>query len=101
MGEPEEAAAFCEGMEAPFVCLSDPGKSAYRAFGLGRGGVREMFGLRSLAAGARATLNGHTLGRPVGDPWQMPGAFVFDGEGVLRYAHRASDASDNPTNDEL
>ena len=60
-----------------------------------------MFGFKSLIAGAKATLKGHTQGRTVGDPWQMPGAFVFDREGTVRYAHRAASASDNPTNAEL
>lgn len=83
----------------PFICLSDPEKEAYRAFGLERGGLREMFGLKGWIQGFEATLAGHTLGRPIGDPWQMPG--VFDREGVVRYTHYAKKAPDNPPNDEL
>lgn len=101
MGEPEETREFCLRYGVPFVCLSDPRKEAYRAFGLGRGGSREMFGPSSWVRGARATLKGHTVGAPVGDPWQMPGVFVFDAEGEVRYARRAREASDNPSNAEL
>lgn len=101
MGEPEETERFCGRRSVPFVCLSDPGKEAYRAFGLGRGGSREMFGISSWVRGAQATLKGHTIGAPVGDPWQMPGVFVFDAHGELRYARRAREASDNPSNAEL
>jgi peroxiredoxin len=32
---------------------------------------------------------------------QMPGVFVIDRTGVIRYAHRNRDVSDNPPNDEL
>lgn len=101
MGDPEEAEGFCGRYEVPFVCLSDPEKEAYRAFSLGRGGSREMFGLRSWVRGAQATLKGHTIGAPVGDPWQMPGIFVFDADGAVRHARRAREALDNPSNTTL
>ena len=32
---------------------------------------------------------------------QMPGVFVIDRKGVIRYAHRNKDVADNPPNDEL
>ena len=31
----------------------------------------------------------------------MPGVFVIDRSGVIRYAHRNKDVADNPPNDEL
>ena len=105
MGDATGTRSFCERMSvsngARFVCLADPGSEAYEAFGLGRGGLREMFGAGTWVRGARAALKGHTLGAPAGDVWQMPGAFVLDREGVVRYARYATEASDNPPNSEL
>jgi peroxiredoxin len=31
----------------------------------------------------------------------MPGTFVIDRQGVIRYAHRNRDVSDNPSNQEI
>ena len=31
----------------------------------------------------------------------MPGVFVIDRKGIVRYAHRNKDVADNPPNDEL
>ena len=33
------------------------------------------------------------------DVMQMPGTFVIDTSGIIRYAHRNRDVTDNPSND--
>lgn len=101
MASAEDTAGFCEGADVPFTCLADPDREAYRAFGLERGGISELLGPRNWTRGVKAVLEGHVQGATVGDPRQMPGAFVFDGDGVVRYAHYAREVSDNPSNDEL
>ena len=80
MGNPEQTSEFCRERGVPFVCLSDPEKETYTAFGLQRGGAREMLSPRNAIRGAQTFLKGNTLGKPVGDPLQMPGAFVLDGD---------------------
>lgn len=101
MGEPEQTSRFCESRNIPFICLSDPEKKSYAAFGLRRGGAREVMGPRNLIRGAQAILKGNAGGRPIGDPLQMPAAFVLDGNGIARYAHYHRAVSDNPPNSEL
>lgn len=101
MGNPEQTDAFCESQGVPFTCLSDPEKNSYAAFGLQRGGAREILTPKNLIRGAQTMLKGNAGGRPVGDMRQMPGAFVLDGEGVIRYTHRHREVSDNPPNSEL
>ena len=63
--------------------IADPGQVLHRAFAVPRGGWREMFGLRSWVAGARATLRGKFIGAKVGDGWTLPVWTVIDGDSVL------------------
>ncbi len=103
VGKPEDTTAYCaeRGLVAPFVCLSDPDKRAYSAYGLSRGSAGELFSPHVVARGFQATLHGHIVGLPKGDPYQMPGVFIVDRTGVVRYAHRSRDAADNPPNADL
>jgi len=68
----------------------------YRAFGLERGTLMQLFGprvwMRGLVAGV---LDGHGIGGLEGDGWRMPGVFLVSrGVVVNRYIHRS--ASDRP-----
>ncbi|MBX6764837.1 MAG: redoxin domain-containing protein [Rubrobacteraceae bacterium] len=101
MADPEQTARFCEKMDLPFECLSDPERHAYRAFGLRRGNILEVAGPRNWGSGIRAVLEGQRQGPTAGDPMQLPGAFVFDASGRLRLAHYARASADNPPNEVL
>lgn len=71
--------------------VSDPGRTLYRAFALGRGTFAQLFGARAIAGGVRAMLRGHGVGRPDGDGFQMPGAFlVSDGRIVAGRPHETA-----------
>jgi len=63
--------------------IADPDQVLHRAFEVPRGGWREMFGLRSWVAGARATMRGKFIGAKVGDGWTLPVWTVIDGDHVL------------------
>ena len=97
------AAEFCSHKHVPFECLADPRKNGYRAFGLRRGSWREFTGPQMLGRYVRANLNKQTRqGAIIGrDVRQMPGTFVVDTAGVVRYAHRNRDSADNPPNEEV
>jgi peroxiredoxin len=103
LGTPERSAWFCEDKNLNgFACLTDPKRSAHRAYGLGRGSLRQVLGPQVYLQWARAamlpevkTRFGHE------DIFQMPGTFVIDTQGVIRYAHRNRDVADNPPNQEI
>jgi peroxiredoxin len=99
-GGAKGAAKFCAEKEVPFTCLADPRKEAYRAFGLKRGSPREFTGPQMLGRYVKANLRRETRqGSIVGhDVRQMPGTFVVDTGGVVRFAHRNRDSADNPSN---
>lgn len=75
--------------------IADPEQELYRAFGLERGGARQLLGPRVWLAGLRALLKGHLVGKPVGDLRQMPGLFLCRGAEVLA-SHVATHSGDRP-----
>lgn len=81
--------------------FADPARNLYRAFGLGRGNARQLFGprvwRRGLAAAAPAWLGGggHGVGRLKGDGLQMPGVFLLHEERVIG-GYRHETAADRP-----
>ncbi|MBY0262816.1 MAG: AhpC/TSA family protein [Phycisphaerales bacterium] len=82
------------------VYSADPERLLYRALELGRGTFVQLFGPRVWLRGVAAFLAGHGLGRPEGDGFQMPGAFVVHDGRVLR-AFRHATAADRPNLAEL
>lgn len=75
--------------------VADPRCELYRAFGLGKGGLFELFGPRVWWLGMRAIVQGCGVGRLAGNGLQMPGAFVFH-HGEITAAQRARTAADLP-----
>jgi peroxiredoxin len=76
--------------------VSDPQRTIYRAFGLGRGSFLKLFGPKVWIRGFEAgVLHRHGLGRIVGDGFQMPGVFlIFHGTVLRSYRHQS--AADRP-----
>ena len=72
--------------------VADPDAALHRSLGLGRGSFRQLFGARVWWRGLRAgVLRGHGIGRPVGDGFRMPGAFlVVAGRVVHAYRHASA-----------
>jgi hypothetical protein len=87
MGDPAQGQAFLDAHTPPrrrgtARGIADPDQVLYRAFAVPRGGWREMFGLRSWIAGARAVSRGKFIGSKVGDGWTLPVWVVLDGDRV-------------------
>jgi peroxiredoxin len=100
-GTPKEAQEFCQSRNLPFLCLSDPKRKAYAPYGLTRGSIGQILGPGIWMSGVKAALKGHHVGKPVGDVFQMPGVFIVDRKGIIRFIHRNRDSSDNPSNEVL
>lgn len=80
--------------------FSDPKCKLYRAFGLDRGRLRQLFSPRIVKHGLHALLHGHGLGKLAGDGFQMPGSFLLR-RGKILTAHRALTADELPDFDSL
>ncbi|MFM8394906.1 MAG: AhpC/TSA family protein [Acidobacteriota bacterium] len=89
-GSESEARPFFERWgDADIARFSDPAAELYRQFGLRRGSLGEIFNLTVWKRGFEAAiLRRFGFGAPVGDPLQMPGAFLIDkGRVVREYRH--------------
>lgn len=81
--------------------VSDEEADIYKLFALERGGAKQMFGLRSIWRGVKATFKGHTVGAPEGDPWRLGGFFMVDRELNLLWSHPSQYAGDHANLDEV
>lgn len=64
--------------------IADPHQFLYRKFGLGKATFKSFFGVRNwYRAFVAGIVKGHLIGKPAGDPFQMPGAFVFHKNEIL------------------
>ena len=77
--------------------ICDRDQRLYQGFGLKRGSLGQLFGIkvwwRTLIA---AFWGGHGWGRPVADPMQMPGVFLVD-HGMIANRFRHRSAADKPS----
>ena len=101
------APRLLRGYQARFApeltVVSDESLDAYRAFGLRRGSAWSVWGPKVIArygrllrAGRNGT--GPKLGRPqlMGDPRQLGGDVVVDGDGRVSYIFRGTGPNDRP-----
>ena len=96
LGEPKHARQFCGKLAPHLTCHVDSDKTAYKTYGLKQGGLSELISPSVLLASARAASRGHVQGEATGDTKMLPGTFIVDGEGVIRFAHYSSHAGDHP-----
>ncbi len=104
VGRPDQGGWFCADHDLPYACVVQPDLSAHRAFGLRRGTLNQTVGPAVWGPWLKNQLTGkrQTAWRGKGDVAQLPGTFVVDADGVLRYAHRGRRSSDlAPTEDVL
>jgi hypothetical protein len=81
--------------------ICDPEKRLYKAFSLGRGSIASIASPGVLLRGMRTMAQGFSLGMPHGDVLQMPGVFMIDRQGYIRYSFYAKDVSDHPAIEDL
>jgi peroxiredoxin len=99
-GTAQECAKFCDGRRVPFRVLVDPDRDAYRAYGLSKGGAMQVVGPQVMLPWIRNELRAETRQRGFrgGSFTQMPGTFVIDVAGIVRFAHRSRHVADVPRN---
>ena len=100
MDDPNRLHAFKKHWQLSFVCLADPGQAGYRAFQCPRGSWLAVAG-PTMWWRAIKSLFRHGAGLVRSDPMQLPGSFVIDREGTLRFAHRSRHSADWAAPDQL
>lgn len=101
MSQPQEAEKFRAEMELSQALVCDPTAHLYDVVGLPRGKFRQMFGFPVWKRGAEAARKGHRVGKPVGDPWRMPGVFVVNRQGEVVWEQRPLHAGDNAAPEDI
>ena len=100
MGDIEQTDQFRRSFDAPFTFLADTEQTAYRAYGLARGTLGQIAGPSVWLPAIKALARGGA-GKPVGDIRQMPGSFVIDRQGIIRYTHYPTHQADRPRPDDI
>jgi peroxiredoxin len=104
-GTPEAAKAFCEERAPGQLCLSDPGREAYRAYGLERATLWQTFLSHRVWQSNRRLKRErgwNTELPPAGqDAMQMAGTFVIGRDGRIRLPYYYDDTADHPPVDLL
>lgn len=88
-------------LQLPFALLSDPEMDVYRAYGLQRGYLRQVFSFGTVLAYAKLLVQGRLYHFRRSDLRQLGGDFIIDREGVIRYEYRSAAPHDRPSADEL
>ena len=96
MATPSETAAFAERFDVPYPIVSDPKRKLYQAFELGRMKPWDFLSPIVALKGVSAMAQGHLMGLTQGDARQLPGVFVIDTTGAIRFHHYSRDPSDHP-----
>lgn len=101
--DPENVPEYRERHGAGLPVVIDADRSAYRAFGLGRGSIGRVWGLRAAATYARLLRRGGLgrLARPTEDTLQLGGDFIVDPDGRLVYGYWGAGPDDRPEVEEL
>lgn len=89
-------AAHRRHLDVEFPVLADPDLALYRALGIGRGSVRDVWSPGTLATYARLVGSGHRLRRPTEDTRQLGADAVIDRSGRLVRTWRPSSPDARP-----
>jgi len=81
----------------PFVCLADPAREVYRAYGLARGTLGAVFHPKTLGRYLDLLRHGWRPALPADDPMQMGGDFLVGRDGRLLLAHYSRHPADRPS----
>jgi peroxiredoxin len=96
----EATKQFCSQRAPGVVCLADPQRAAYRAYGLHRGSFwQTLLSPRIWASNRRlARMKGYKpeMPPPGQDPYQMSGVFIIGTDGRIRLPYYYEDIADHP-----
>lgn len=85
----------------PFTVVTSEDRTAYRAYGLGRGSVLRVWGPSVIRQYAGLLRRGRHLERPTEDTLQLGGDFVVGRDGRLVYVYRSKGPDDRPAVQEM
>jgi peroxiredoxin len=100
-GEPKHIDRYCGKLAPHITCLAREDTSAYTDYGLTRMGLKEITHPGNVSAGIRILKGGYRPGEVIGDVAMMPGTFIVDTGGIIRFAYYSEHAGDHPRFEDL
>ena len=103
-GTPAETAVFARQYAPGLLCLSDPERKAYQAYGLERGNLFQTFlNPKVWSAVSRSSKKGYAVEAPPDgqDAMQMSGTFIISKEGRIELPYYYDHIADHPPLDLL
>lgn len=103
-GTPEATAEFAQQFAPGILCLADPERKAYLAYGLERGNLFQTFlNPKVWSAVARSRKKGYQVEPPPPgqDAMQMSGIFIISRDGKIRLPYYFDHIADHPSLDLL
>ena len=99
-GSPEASLEFCKKYAPNILCLSDPERELYHAYGLGRGNFYQtVLSPEVIRSVMDAGKKGYHLESPPKgqDAMQMSGIFIIGTDGRIRLPYYYDNIADHPT----
>jgi len=96
MGQPKHAERYCGKLAPSMTCLTDETTLPYQTYGLQQGKLSELMSPSVMVASVRAMARGSSQGKPIGDAKMLPGTFIVDQQGIIRYTYYSKHAGDHP-----
>ena len=96
LGQPKHARHFGDKLAPSVQCVTNEEPVLHATFGIEKGNLLRLVAPDAIKAGARAASRGHTQGQATGDTQRLPGTFIVDADGIIRYAYYGKHAGDNP-----
>jgi len=101
LGNVTETAVFKKRFKVPFAMIADPEKQLFEAFRLKQASAGSLLSAKMVFKGVSAMARGHRMGVPQGDVRQLPGVFIIDTAGRIRFSHHAVSPADHPAPETL
>jgi peroxiredoxin len=100
-GSPEKAESFRHDFEVPFPIVCDQDCVLYQKYGLKQMKTRDFFSPSLLVKAVKVLAEGYGHKSGQGSERQLPGVFIIDTGGKVRFAHIAANAADHPSPQEI
>jgi peroxiredoxin len=101
LGEPKYAQHFCGKLAPNVTCLTDNTDISRDVYGLNRTAFQHLATGEFMKAVVQTSLSGHLQGKATGNTRMLPGTFIVDRTGVIRYAHYSVHPGDEPPFEDL
>jgi peroxiredoxin len=101
IGSEKETETYRKTYAPEFPMVYDPERRLHQAFQLKQTSLLKMTSASLLLKSINVIGKGYGLGLPRGNIYQLPGVFIIDTMGVIRYSYFSRDPADRPNPEEL